>query len=150
MKLEEALKQTKPFKSEFQKLVLNIHYTSSCLNAALAEILKPFDLSPHQYNVLRILKGKYPESYCNQDITSRMIDKNSNATRIVDKLVLKKMVSRNACDEDRRQVLIKITDAGLAILDEIDHKLNADSIALTSITEEEAKLVNACLERIRK
>ncbi len=150
MKLEEALKQTKPFKSEFQKLVLNIHYTSSCLNAALAEILKPFDLSPHQYNVLRILKGKHPDSYCNQEITSRMIDKNSNATRIVDKLVVKKLVSRIGCDEDRRQVLIKITDAGLKTLDEIDSKLRDDSIAIPGITEEEAKLVNACLDRIRK
>src|ERR1035437_6145180 len=107
MKLEDEIKQTKPFKSEFQKLVLNISVTSSWINANLAERLRPFDLTPHQYNVLRILKGKYPDSYCNQEITMRMIDKSSNSTRIVDKLVEKKWAQRTENPDDRRHVSIK-------------------------------------------
>ena len=79
MKLEDEIKQTKPFKNELQKLILNISVTSSWLNTMFAEKLKPYDLSPPQYNVLRILKGKYPDCYCNQEITQRMIDKSSNA-----------------------------------------------------------------------
>ena len=149
MKLEEALKQTKPFKNEIHKLILNIHYTSSCLNAVLADLLKPYDLSPHQFNVLRILKGNHPKTYCNQEISSRMIDKNSNATRIVDKLITKNLVSRITCDVDRRQVQIGITEKGLALLDELDKAINLDTLILGTITEEEAQLVNPILDRLR-
>lgn len=149
MKLEEALKQTKPFKSEVHKLMLNIHYTSSCLNAKMAEFLKPYDLSPHQFNVLRILKGNHPKTYCNQEITSRMIDKNSNATRIVDKLITKKLVSRITCDVDRRQVQIGITESGLKVLDELDKVMNLESMNLGQISEEEARSMNQLLDKIR-
>jgi len=149
MKLEEEIKQTKPFKSEFQKLVLNISFTSSWLNNIIAERLKPFNLSPHQFNVLRILKGKYPESYCNQDITQRMIDKSSNATRIVDKLVLKKLAVRINDVTDRRLVNISITKEGLALLDEIDKAPFSKNTKLKKINEEKARLMNEWLDELR-
>ena len=79
MKIEDEIKQTKPFESEYQKLVINIHFTSSWLNSEFVKILKPYSISPAQFNVLRILKGKYPEGHSNQSITERMIDKSSNA-----------------------------------------------------------------------
>jgi DNA-binding MarR family transcriptional regulator len=149
MKLEDELSQTKPFKSEFQKLILNIAVTSSWLNSVFSERLKPFDITPHQYNVLRILKGKHPESYCNQEITRRMIDKSSNSTRIVDKLVEKMLAVRaeNTCD--RRQVDIKITDTGLYLLNEIDEAPFPESMTLMAFNEEKAKLMNEWLDEIR-
>ena len=78
-----------------------------------------------------------------------MIDKNSNATRIVDKLITKSLVSRITCDVDRRQVQIGITEKGLALLDELDKAINLDTLILGTITEEEAQLVNPILDRLR-
>ncbi len=149
MKLEDEIKQTKPFKNEMQKLILNISVTSSWLNTMFAEKLKAYDLSPPQYNVLRILKGKHPESYCNQEITQRMIDKSSNATRIVDKLLEKKLVSRTEDKTDRRLVNIKITDKGIKLLGEIDKTPFAERMKLKSFNEEKAKLMNEWLDELR-
>lgn len=149
MKLEDELKQTKPFKSEVQKLVLNISVTSSWLNSIFIEKLKPYDISPPQYNVLRILKGKHPESYCNQEITQRMIDKSSNATRIVDKLVDKKLVSRTEDKSDRRLVNIKITDKGIKLLQEIDKTHFINNTKLKDFNEQKAKLMNEWLDELR-
>lgn len=149
MRLEDEIKQTKPFKDEFQKLVLNINVTSSYLNTMFAEMLKPHGITPHQYNVLRILKGRFPESYCNQDITQRMIDKSSNATRIVDKLLEKKLVSRTEDKVDRRLVNIKITDKGLKLIETINMNANVNQEALLSIGEENARLMNQWLDQMR-
>lgn len=149
MKLEEELKQTKPFKSELQKLILNINFTSSWLNGIASEKLKPFDISAPQYNVLRILKGKYPESYCNQEITARMIDKNSNATRIVDKLIHKGLVKRSENPSDRRAVEIVITEQGLELLNQIDLSgFNANEFII-KLEESKAKLMNEWLDDLR-
>lgn len=149
MRLEDEIQQTKPFKDEFQKLMLNINFTSSYLNTLLSEKLKPFHLSPHQYNVLRILKGRHPESYCNHEITKRMIDKSSNATRIVDKLLEKQLVSRTEDSTDRRLVNIKITEKGLQLIESIN--LNAETYASTfaTITEAQAKMMNEWLDQMR-
>jgi len=149
MKLEDEIKQTKPFKSETQKLVLNIAFTSSWLNSIITERLKPFDLTPHQFNVMRILKGRHPQAYSNQEITERMLDKSSNSTRIVDKLISKALAERNENPVDRRLVDIRITDKGLALLEELDklpynHKGN-----ITGFNEEKAKLMNEWLDELR-
>lgn len=149
MKIEEAIKQTKPFKSEFQKLMINIQLTGSYLNTSFAQFLKPFDLSPHQFNVLRILKGKYPDGYCNQEITSRMIDKSSNSTRIVDKLLEKKLITRTEHKSDRRLVDIKITKNGLDLLEEIDSTPNPMQSVAKRFNEEKAKLINEWLDELR-
>jgi DNA-binding MarR family transcriptional regulator len=149
MKLEEELKQTKPFKNEIQKLILNINFTSSWLNGIAAEKLKPFDISAPQYNVLRILKGRYPESYCNQEITARMIDKNSNATRIVDKLIAKSLVKRSENPSDRRAVEIFITDKGLALLEEINLSAFGSSDNFIQLDEIKAKQMNDWLDELR-
>ena len=132
-----------------QKLVLNISVTSSWLKSIFVEKLKPFDISPPQYNVLRILKGKFPECYCNQEITQRMIDKSSNATRIVDKLVDKKLVSRTEDKSDRRLVNILITDKGIKLLNEIDKTPFSNNAKLKNFNEEKAKLMNEWLDELR-
>jgi len=150
MKIEDEIKQTQPFKSEYQKLLINIHFTSSCLNAEFAQVLKPFSISPSQYNVLRILKCKHPEGHCNQAITERMIDKSSNATRIVDKLEAKKLVVRNQHQEDRRLVDIRITQNGLDLIKEIDVSAISFRNKMKTFNEEKARLMNEWLDELRK
>jgi DNA-binding MarR family transcriptional regulator len=149
MKLEDEIKQTKPFKSEFQKLVLNISFTSSWLNSQFAERLKPFDITPHQYNVLRILRGKHPECYCNQEIAQRMIDKSSNVTRIIDKLLEKGLAIRTEDRGDRRLVSIIITGKGLNLLKDIEKLPFSDRMKLKAFNEEKAKLMNEWLDELR-
>jgi DNA-binding MarR family transcriptional regulator len=147
--LEEEIKQTKPFKSELQKLVINIQLTGSWLNATFARMLKPYGLSPHQYNVLRILKGKHPEGYCNHQIAERMVDKSSNSTRIVDKLLDKKLIIRSENKSDRRQVDIRITKKGLDLIREIDSNVNFIKNKAKTFNEEKAKLMNEWLDNLR-
>lgn len=113
-------------------------------------MLKPFGISPHQYNVLRILKGKFPEGYCNQEITERMIDKSSNSTRIVDKLVEKKLISRVEHKTDRRLVDIKITKKGLDLIEKIDSTPNAIRSMAKTFNGEKAKLLNEWLDELRE
>lgn len=149
MKLEEAIKQTKPFKSEIQKLIVNISFTSSWLNSIAAEMLKPYEISAAQYNVLRILKGKYPESYCNQEITARMIDKSSNATRIVDKLIVKGLAKRSENQSDRRAVEIVITEKGLILLENIEMNGFGEYIKIMKTDEKRAEQMNNWLDEMR-
>ncbi len=149
MKLEDEIKQTKPFRNEVQKLMLNIAVTSSWFNSIFSEMLKPYDLSPPQFNVLRILRGKHPNTYCNQEITQRMIDKSSNATRIVDKLIDKKLVSRTENSGDRRLVNIKITEKGLQLLEQIDIQNANVQLQFTKFSEEKARQMNEWLDELR-
>ncbi len=150
MKLEDEIKQTKPFKNELEKLMVNIFVTSSWLNSLSAERLKPFGISPPQYNVLRILKGKHPEGYCNHEITSRMIDKSSNVTRIVDKLLEKKLLDRKENKADRRLVDIKITPSGLKLLEEIEKNPLHDGDKMQGISEEQARVMDELLDHLRE
>jgi DNA-binding MarR family transcriptional regulator len=148
MKLEKEIQQSK-FQNEFQKLYLNIIYTASWLNLTNTQRLKPFGLSPQQYNILRILRGQYPNSATVTLLTERMLDKNSNASRLVEKLKHKQLVDRCECPEDRRAVNVRITQKGLDLLAKLD--LTDENIRkdLNRITEEEAALVNAVLDKLR-
>lgn len=148
MKIEEAIKQ-KEFKSEYQKLFINIIYTANWLNNETLKTLKPFKISPQQYNVLRILKGQYPKSISVNNIIDRMLDKSSNASRLVDKLKLKGLVERETCNNDRRQVDIKITKKGIDLLDVIATDMLELNNFSNNITVDEAALFNDILDRIR-
>ncbi|MBI2280499.1 MAG: MarR family transcriptional regulator [Bacteroidetes bacterium] len=149
MKIEEAIKQ-KEFKSEYQKLFINIIYTANWLNNETLKTLKPFKISPQQYNVLRILKGQYPKSISVNNIIDRMLDKSSNASRLVDKLKLKGLVERETCNNDRRQVDIKITKKGIDLLDAIATGMLEINNFSNNITVDEAALFNDILDRIRE
>src|SRR3989338_6623200 len=124
MKIGDAIKQ-KEFKSEFQKLFINIIYTANWLNNESIKTLKPFGISPQQYNVLRILKGQHPNAITVNNIIDRMLDKSSNASRLVDKLKQKGLVERDVCNNDRRQVDIKITKKGIALIEDISKKMDS-------------------------
>lgn len=147
--IEEEIKQQKKFESEYQKAVVNILYTSGWLYNQNAYRLKKHDITPEQYNVLRILRGSHPQAIMLGEITSRMIDKNSNATRLVEKLRLKGLVKREICPNNRRQVDINITNKGLSLLSAIDADSDEWNNSLKSITKSEAQELNRILDKLR-
>lgn len=149
MKLEDEIKQ-KTFSSPYQKLILNVFVTSSWFGSESTRVLKPHKITLQQYNVLRILRGQQGKPASVGLIQERMLDKNSNASRLIDKLVIKKLVDRKTCLSDRRQMDIKITQKGLDLLSELDAPmLMQDKEMASRLTAEEARIVSDILDRIR-
>lgn len=148
MNLEQAI-QTKKFKNEVHKAGLNIMYTAWWLKTLGYKELKEFGLTHEQYNVLRILKGKHPEQMCVKDIAGRMIEKNSNVPRIIDRLETKKLVKRSQSSADGRHTVINLTQAGISILESSTTNLNKTWEDNLVITEEEATTLNSLLEKVR-
>src|SRR5689334_17825108 len=102
--IEEEIKQEKKFATEYEKAAVNIMFTSSWLYNINAGRMKKHGITPEQYNVLRILRGSYPKPLMLGSVTCRMVDKASNATRLVEKLRQKGHVERELCETNRRQV----------------------------------------------
>lgn len=148
MKLEDEIKQSK-FNSERQKAIINIIYTANWISSVQHKLFKKNNLTAPQYNVLRILRGNSPNALTVSSIQERMLDKMSNASRLVDKLVEKKYALRSINDIDRRQVDVTITDNGLAILDKISPELTKFHDDMISVAEDEAEIVNKVLDKIR-
>jgi DNA-binding MarR family transcriptional regulator len=149
VKLEQVIQSTK-FKTEVHKAGLNILYTAWWLKTKSSCELKDFGLTHEQYNVLRILKGKYPEQMCVRDIAGRMIEKNSNVPRIIDRLEIKKLVKRNQGEVDGRQTMITLTQAGINMLEVTTVKLDKIFDEYISINQEEATALNILLEKVRE
>ncbi len=148
MPLEEELKQSK-FSNAHQKALLNILFTGSWLNGKSKTYFKKFNISPEQFNVLRILRGSHPQPMRLADIAQRMIEKNSNCTRLVEKLKKKGLVDRQLCESNRRQVDISITTRGLKLLEKIDSDNNQISAFQKSISAVEAEELNRILDKLR-
>lgn len=148
MRIEEELQQTR-FDSEHHKAVLNILFTAGWIHTIDLSVLKPFGISPQQFNVLRILRGQHPSAVRLCDITPRMLDRMSNTARLVEKLRLKGLVSREQNMQNRREVAIAITPDGLALLKEIDAKMGEWYSHFTKISEAEAAQLNVLLDKLR-
>jgi DNA-binding MarR family transcriptional regulator len=148
VKLEQAIQSTK-FRNEVHKAGLNILYTAWWLKTQMSRELKEFGLTHEQYNVLRILKGKYPEQMCVRDIACRMIEKNSNVPRIIDRLEVKKLVKRATSELDKRETVISLTQGGITILEASTNVLNGVFDNLVHVSETEAGSLNSLLEKIR-
>ncbi len=150
MNIEKAIKQAKPFRTEFLRAHINIIFTASWLQNRVHQILKPFGITPQQFNLLRILKGSSPNPCSVKDLIERMLDKTSNASRLVDKLLEKKLVERKVCPNDRRQVEIFITHEGLLMLEEASLELEK-SIEATfrNLSNADAELLNDLLDKVR-
>lgn len=148
MSLERDIKQDK-FPDEHEKVLINILFTASWLYNKNASRLKVHDITPEQYNVLRILRGSYPRALMLSDVTSRMIDKSSNATRLVEKLRQKGLLRRDICENNRRQVDIVITQPGLDLLKDIDQVAATWFESLRVITQDEAAELNRILDKLR-
>ena len=149
MKLEDAIKSNK-FRNNAHKAALNILYTAWWLKTVMSKELKEYGLTHEQYNVLRILKGKHPEQICVREIACRMIEKNSNVPRIVDRLELKKLVRRSTSVNDKRETPISLTDAGINILEMATAKVNKLFEETITMNETSASTLNKLLEEIRK
>lgn len=149
MKIEEEIKSTVVLAIS-KKIILNILYTQNVINDKFAEILKPYDISGEQYNVLRILRGQKgcPANMCS--IQERMLAKTSNTTRLVDKLLLKALVTRNVCPENRRKIEVLITQKGLNMLNELDPKVVEHEIFFSkNMNTQELESLNELLEKYR-
>ena len=149
MKIEDVLKSTAPMDNS-KKIILNIVYTHHLITENFNEILKPFDISSEQYNVLRILRGQKGNPANMSLIQERMLAKTSNTTRLVDKLLMKDFVTRKVCPDNRRKIEVLITQKGLDILTELDPKVIAHEESLSNnLTVEEIAQLNHLLEKYR-
>jgi DNA-binding MarR family transcriptional regulator len=149
MKIEDILKSTVPMDNS-KKIILNVLYTQNVITENFNEILKPYDISGEQYNVLRILRGQKgnPANMCM--IQERMLAKTSNTTRLVDKLLLKELVTRKVCPENRRKIEVLITQKGLDVLKELDPKVTQHEESFSkNLNAEEINLLNQLLEKYR-
>ena len=148
MKLEQAIKSNK-FRNEVHKAGLNILYTAWWLKTVMSKELKEYGLTHEQYNVLRILKGRHPEQICVKEIACRMIEKNSNVPRIIDRLEIKKLVKRTSSASDKRETVIVLTQAGINILQHSTDRINNVMDKNFLIDETKAKTLNNILEEVR-
>lgn len=148
VKIEEAIQQ-REFKDPYNKLIVNLLYTHSHIVTEQNSLFKPHDLSPEQYNVLRILKGQNGSPTTVSSIQDRMLNKMSNASRLVEKLKIKDLVRREECPTDRRRVDISITEKGLALLSELERQVEDFNKAYVHLDSEEVSQLNDLLDKLR-
>lgn len=149
MKIEDEIKSTINI-GIARKVLLNISFTKNVLGDKFQEIMKPYDLSSEQYNVLRILRGQKGKPVNMSDIQERMIAKNSNTTRLIDKLLLKEMVTRKECPANRRKIEILITQKGLDVLQTLDPLIiEHENYFAQKLTILELEQLNTLLEKYR-
>ncbi|MCB2377744.1 MarR family transcriptional regulator [Hymenobacter sp. BT635] len=148
MRIEDEIKQP-VFKDEYQKGYINLIYTAGWLQQQQAAAFREFDLTLPQFNILRILRGQHPKPATVNLLIERMLDKTSNASRIVDKLEAKGLVTRTVCPSNRRAVDIRITEAALELLLRMDTEVLSKQHNLQTLTVEEAVQLNALLDKIR-
>jgi DNA-binding MarR family transcriptional regulator len=149
MRIEEIIKTTFPMAQE-KKALLNVMYTQNVIADQFNELLKPFDLSAEQFNVLRILRGQKGNAVNMCMIQERMIAKTSNTTRLVDKLLLKELVLREICPENRRKMEITITPKGMELLKQLDPMVEAHEKKFgNNLSEKELAQLNTLLEKFR-
>lgn len=150
MKIEDIIKSSVPM-SASKRVVLNLAYTQKVLADQIQGILKPFDISTEQFNVLRILRGQKGKPANMNLIQERMIAKTSNTTRLVDKLLAKELVTRKVCPGNRRKMEVGITQKGLDLLLELDPLVDRhEDTVLQNLSTQELETLNAMLDKIRQ
>jgi DNA-binding MarR family transcriptional regulator len=147
-RIEDEIQSTN-FRNEYHKATLNIMYTSHWITSQHTEVFKKFNLSPQQYNVLRILRGRHPQPCTLLSIRERMIDKMSDVSRIVERLRVAGFIERTSCQDDRRAVDVIITKKGLDLLAEMQDEVDTMEQVLHNLSEEEAQQLNNLLDKIR-
>lgn len=148
MKLEQEIKQEK-FKNEQHKAVLNILFTANWIQTLQKEFFEPFGITGQQYNILRILRGQHPNRICAYELKSRMLDKNSDVSRLLDRLIGKKLIEKSTSKQDKRASEIRITTQGLNLLEKLDSVINSLDIEVMRLTTADAKKLNTLLDSCR-
>jgi DNA-binding MarR family transcriptional regulator len=146
--LENDIHQ-KDFQNEYRKAVLNMVFTNYYLIDKMNGAFKKHDITRQQYNVLRILRGQHPGHASVNLIKDRMLDKMSDASRIVERLRLKGLVTREFCEKDKRCVEVKITSEGLALLDNMQQEVDSFDLLFSNLSEAETRQLNELLDKIR-
>ena len=149
MKLEDEIKQNTPFKNDFAKLAVNILYTHGWLHNTYSSTLKKYAITTAQYNILRILRGQHPKPASINLLKERMLDKMSDASRLVDRLITKELVERKICSNDRRRAEVIITSKGLELLKKLDIIEEEHKKTFGKLTLEEVKTLNNLLDKMR-
>jgi DNA-binding MarR family transcriptional regulator len=148
MSLSKDIHQ-REFRNEYQKAIINIMYTHNHLVGSMTDVFKGYDVTRQQYNVLRILRGQYPNHASVNLIKDRMLDKMSDTSRIVERLRLKGLITRADCQSDKRSVEIRITPAGLELLDTMERPVEQLERLLYNLSLEETHLLNSLLDKLR-
>ena len=147
MSLEKDIQQPK-FRNEYQKTVINILYTYNWISEKSKLFFDKADITPQQFNILRILRGA-GKPMSTLQIRQRMLDRMSDTSRIVDRLLKKALVKKVVCKTDRRLVDVSISEKGLALLEKLDGYNDEMDSMLSALTEEEAKMLNQLLDKLR-
>ncbi len=145
-KIEDEIQQKK-FTNNLQKAVINLIYTSNWLQNRQQDFFKTFGITGQQFNILRILKGQYPKSISATEIKSRMLDRNSDVSRLLDRLAAKKLIAKSTCPNDKRACDVLITEEGIALLKQVSKSQRQDGFI--SLTEDEASALSDLLDKAR-
>jgi len=148
MKLEQEIKQPK-FRNEYHKLAVNIMFSYGWLMNLQSKLFTKFGITSNQFNILRILRGQYPNPVCVNLLKERMLDKMSDASRLVERLRVKGLAIRELSRHDRRKVDVVITDDGLKLLAEIDKLNNEFDTQLKNLSLSNSKTLNNLLDKMR-
>jgi DNA-binding MarR family transcriptional regulator len=147
MGIEQDIQQPN-FRNEFQKMGINLLFTANWLNEHIGKILSDEGVTQQQYNILRILRGS-ATPLSTLKIRERMLDKMSDTSRIVDRLIAKELVVKNTCEKDKRLVDITLSPKGISLVDQLDQYNDRIDALLKGINESEAQLMNQILDKIR-
>jgi len=148
MSLEKDIHQ-KEFRNEYHKATLNIIVTHNYVVGKMNDLFKDFDITRQQFNVLRILRGQHPGHASVNLIKDRMLDKMSDASRIVERLRIKELIKREDCKNDKRAVEVTITDKGLQLLDSMEQLVAKVDSLFFGLSESDARELNSLLDKIR-
>lgn len=147
MKIEDEIKQPK-FNNACQKAVINLIFTTGWLQAKHQDFFKSAGITNQQFNILRILKGQHPKSISASEIKARMLDKNSDVSRLLDRLALKKLITKQTCPNDKRAADITITETGLTTLADLE-KRQCEIDGVLKLSEAEAAQLSDLLDKAR-
>lgn len=147
MGIENDIQQAS-FRNEFQKMGINLMYTANWLNERIGRFLIQEDITQQQYNILRILRGS-DKPLSTLQIRERMLDKMSDTSRIVDRLIVKELVAKNTCPYDKRLVDITLTNKGLVLVEKLDQYNDQIDAILQGVSEKEAATLNQILDKLR-
>ena len=148
MRIEDEIKQTK-FRNDLQKVVVNLIYTSNWLATRQEELFKPYGITTAQFNILRILRGQAGKSLSGAELKSRMLERNSDVSRLLDRMAKKELITRTQCPNDKRATDVCITKTGLEVLKKIDANIDQAEKQIIRLTREEARELSRLLDKAR-
>lgn len=148
MGIDQDILQSK-FRNEHQKAIVNLLYTYNWVTEKSKELFASEDITPQQFNILRILRGSHPTPLSTLQIRERMLDKMSDTSRIVDRLITKGLVKKGICKDDRRLVDVMITEKGKKLLERLDARQDEIDNIIGNLSKKEASFLSELLDKIR-